>query len=331
MKFLARLPHFVAAFLLATTSALSAVHSESNYVTVPLPQGVSLQLPKNWTVLTAHQRVTLDAALEAILEKLEVEGPRSTMPFAANYYDANDRVAIIFNVRYVSDATLTQAEASTFTPQEIAELGETVRQQVSKEIPETGNTLIEWRGTRKATINGLTAFVNEYRRSSPQKVPFRAQLVQIFNGSNSFEITLSYREGQDGLLVPIVGKVIGSIRQSGMLIEERLARSARARETPAVVDAQTGSTITVITGSHVSQQMGGLGQAWLARVQVADTSGRVISLAPVAVGGCTVGPLGPFDNMVSVNGGTARFWHRGGNLVLDKMAELVCTTAPLAR
>lgn len=328
MKLLTRLRRATA--VISLFSAFSAVHAESNYVLVPLPQGVSVQLPKNWTALNANQRVTLGAAVEAILEKRKVEGPGPTMPFAANYFDANDKVAAIFNVMYIADATLTQVEASAFTPQQMTEVGETFRQQISKDIPATGNSLIEWRGTRKATINGLTAFVTEYRRTSPQKVPFRAQLVRVLNGSKSFEVTLSYREGQDSMMVPIVDKVIGSIRQRGAVMQERAARGGPAQQTPAVIDAQSGSVITVIAGSHVTQQVSGLGQAWLARIQVVDKTGQVVSLSPVVVGGCTAGPLGPLGNMVSINGAAARSWRRGGDLVIDKMAELVCSTAPLA-
>lgn len=328
MKPLVRLLIGIASVLLSTPFLTASVYAASNYVLVPLPQGVSVQLPKNWTVLTANQRVTLDTAVEAILEKIKTDGPRPTMPFAANYFDANDKVAIIFNVRYVADATLTQAEASTFTSEEMRELGETFRQQASMEIHAVGNSLIEWRGTRKVTINGLTAFITEYRRTSPQKVPFRAQLVRVLNGSKSFEVTVSYREGQDVLLVPIVDKVIGSIRQSGALASDRVVIVETARQTPAVIEPQSGNTLTVVAGSHASHQVGGLGQAWLARIQVVDKSGKVVSVAPVAVGGCTAGPLGPLGNMVSVNGAPARAWHRGGDQVIDKMAELVCATAP---
>jgi hypothetical protein len=57
---------YVAA-LLGLTVYLVAVHSwgASNFIRVPLGKGASIEIPKNWTVLSGSQRVTLDALVEA--------------------------------------------------------------------------------------------------------------------------------------------------------------------------------------------------------------------------------------------------------------------------
>jgi len=39
-----------------------------NFVTVSLPRGVSIELPKNWITLSNNQRITLDTPVESALD-----------------------------------------------------------------------------------------------------------------------------------------------------------------------------------------------------------------------------------------------------------------------
>jgi hypothetical protein len=96
------------ALLLNTPMVAQAI---ANFVTVTLPRGISIELPRNWVVLSNDQRITLDTAIEARLDLSGIEQETSDLPFAANYYDDRGRVVGILNIRYYPDLNLSQAEA----------------------------------------------------------------------------------------------------------------------------------------------------------------------------------------------------------------------------
>ena len=55
----------------------------SNFVRVPLGKGASIEVPKNWVVLSGNQRITIDTFVEA----MGYRHTESTLNFAANLYD----------------------------------------------------------------------------------------------------------------------------------------------------------------------------------------------------------------------------------------------------
>ena len=86
-------------FLFASTIAIAA----SNFKTIGLPKGVSIDLPINWQVISNNQRITLDAYVETLFEPLD-----SDLPFAANYYNDNSVVEALVNIRYYPWIEATQ-------------------------------------------------------------------------------------------------------------------------------------------------------------------------------------------------------------------------------
>jgi hypothetical protein len=50
---------------LACLASPGFVAAQSNFVRVQLPEGVSLELPRNWSALNDSQRTTIDAYVEA--------------------------------------------------------------------------------------------------------------------------------------------------------------------------------------------------------------------------------------------------------------------------
>ena len=92
------------------------------------------------------------------------------------------------------------------------------------------------------------------------------------------------------------------VRSTVFLVLCLTGSAVLAQQAPAIVDPQSGGTITVVPGSHVYKRMSKLGEGWIAHVQLADKSRLVISRVPVGVSGCVAGPLGPLGNMISVNG-----------------------------
>ena len=191
---------------------MGITNAAGNFIPVRLPKSVTVELPKNWTALTNNQRITLDSWVEAKIEARGMADATHDLAFAANYYDDQGKTAGMFNIRYYPNLDVTQSEARAANASDVKELDAVLRQDVVPGVEMAGGRLLAWVGTTKQSINGATAFVSEYRRSSPQGGSFRARLVRFFNAQKSFTITISYREDQDYFLRPICDRIISSIR-----------------------------------------------------------------------------------------------------------------------
>lgn len=188
-------------------------NATGNFLPVNLPKGVTVELPKNWTALSNNQRITLDSYVQARRELAGAAVPASDLNFAVNYYDEQNKIAAIFNIRYYPEMTTTQAESRAATTADTKELDDGMRGEITAAQQQYGMRLLSWMGTTKQTINGIVVFVTEYRRAGVREgVPFRVRLVQVPNAGRSFTVTVSYREDQEFFLRPICDRVIQSIR-----------------------------------------------------------------------------------------------------------------------
>lgn len=183
-----------------------------SYVIVHLPRNVSIELPRNWIVISNNQRITLDASVVARQGSAGIADFRSELAFAANYYDDSGRTAGIVSVRYYPEQTVTQADARNASAAEVRELDALLQQELQKGVALSGNRLLAWQGTSKNSINGLIVFLSTYRRSSPNGT-FQVRLVRVLDAGRSFTLTISYREDQAYFLQPISDYVIRSLKR----------------------------------------------------------------------------------------------------------------------
>lgn len=203
-------PWLIALALFASSGIANAT---GNFILIRLPNGVSVELPRNWTALTNNQRITLDAYVQSKRELAGSIDPSSDLNFAANYYDDQGKTAAIFNIRYYPQQTVTQADSRKATAADTKELDDALRNEIGTAMQQFGMRVLSWMGTKKQSINGGIAFVTEYRRASIRDgSPFRVRLVRFLNESRSFTVTVSYREDQEFFLRPICDRVIQSIR-----------------------------------------------------------------------------------------------------------------------
>lgn len=185
----------------------------NNFVSIRLPHGVHIELPRNWVVLSKNQRITIDSAVQYHTERAGIFDATSDLNFGANYYDEAGKTAGIMNTRYYPDLEISQAEARAVGPSDIHELDSALRESMVKTSQINGFSVLDWNGTVKEVINGVTAFVTEYKRSPlNNNGNFKVRLVRIFNGAKSLTLTVSYREDREYLLRPICDRIISSLR-----------------------------------------------------------------------------------------------------------------------
>lgn len=192
---------------------LTVAIAANNFVPIRLPHGVHIELPRNWEALSKNQRITLDSTVQSRNERAGIFDASSDLNFGANYYDEAGKTAAIMNVRYYPDMDVSQAEARAARAADIRELDAALRESMVKAGQINGFSVLAWSGTSKQVINGVTAFVTEYKRSPlNNNGNFKVRLVRVFNSGKSFTMTVSYRENQEYLLRPICDRIISSLR-----------------------------------------------------------------------------------------------------------------------
>lgn len=193
-------------FSIATLPAWGA----SNFVRVPLGKGASIEVPKNWVVLSGNQRTTIDTFVEA-------KGYRqteSTLSFAANLYDDRGKTIALVNARFYPENPITQAEARQVTSADLKEIDMEMRKVAEAPLKAMGVRLLNWYGSKMQAINGLYVLVHEHQHSGAGDAGMtRVRGVRVWRSPRSFTVTLSYRERDTTTLLPIIDYMTNSIRQ----------------------------------------------------------------------------------------------------------------------
>lgn len=185
----------------------------NNFVPVRLPHGVQIELPRNWEALSKNHRITIDSTVQSRNERAGIFDASSDLNFGANYYDEARKVAALMNVRYYPSLAVSQAEARAAGTADLRELDAELHNVMLKAAQINGFSVLVWNGTSKQVINGVTAFITEYKRSPlNNNGNFKVRLVRVLNGGKSFTMTVSYRENQEYLLRPICDRIISSLR-----------------------------------------------------------------------------------------------------------------------
>lgn len=191
--------------------------AESNFITVNVMKSVTVDLPRNWFVMSDNKRITLDAWKDSVLEARKLSDADNNFPFAANYTNDFGNPVGTLAIRVYPKLKLTEAEASSGDAAFLKELDAGIRKNYTTGYEAGGGKLVAWLGTKKKSINGSTYFVSECRGLPPKtdgnlsKYIFRIRLVRHLNAEKSFVIIVSYREDEQFFLKPICDRIIGSI------------------------------------------------------------------------------------------------------------------------
>lgn len=182
----------------------------SNFVRVPLGKGASIEVPKNWVVLSGNHRTTIESFVEA-------KGYRqteSTLSFAANLYDDRGKTVALVNVRFYPDNPITQAEARQATPTDLSDIDVEIRKAAEASLKAMGVRMLNWYGSKMQVINGLYALIHEHQHSGAGDAGVtRIRGVRVWRSPRSFTVTLSYRERDATMLLPIIDYMTNSLRQ----------------------------------------------------------------------------------------------------------------------
>lgn len=182
----------------------------SNFVQVPLGKGASIAVPRNWVVLSGNQRTTIDAFVEA-------KGYRqteSTLTFAANLYDDRGKTLALVNARFYPDNPITQAEARKLTSADLKEIDVEMRKVTEAPLKTMEVPMLNWYGSKMQVINALYVLVHEHQYSGAvDEGVIRVRGLRVWSPPRSFTVTLTYRERDSAMLLPIIDYMTNSLRQ----------------------------------------------------------------------------------------------------------------------
>jgi len=189
-----------------TTQVLGA----SNFVRVPLSNGASIEIPKNWIVLSGNVRTTIETFVEA-------KGYRQTessLKFAANLYDDHGKTLALLNVFFYPDNPITQVEARQVTPTDLKGIDVEMRKSFEAPLRAMGVKMLNWYGSKMQVINGLHVLVHEHQHSGVGDAGVtRVRGLRVWRSPRSFTVTLSYQERGATILLPIIDFMTNSLRQ----------------------------------------------------------------------------------------------------------------------
>ena len=182
----------------------------SNFIRVPLGKGASIEVPKNWTVISGSQRVTIDALVEAKgYRKSEWE-----FNFGANLYDEQGKTMALVNARFYPNNSITQAEARGATPSDLREFDIELKKNVEAPLNAMGSRMTKWFGSQMQVINGLYVLVHEHQQSgNGDQGTARVRGLRVWNSPRSFTVTLRYQVQYATMLLPIIDYMTSSLRQ----------------------------------------------------------------------------------------------------------------------
>ena len=180
-------------FLLSCFLLAPAIEA-SSFVRLELPQGVSLELPVNWKVLSENSRITLSSWVESQIQSINRNDITNTMPFYAKYYDDSGRASAAINIRYYPTTPITEKEALSGGIKFTNDLDEAIRDDYKIGYELSGGKSLSWLGTKTRSINGRIYFISESRGISADGKPWYNYLVRRLNAHKSFTAIISYNE-----------------------------------------------------------------------------------------------------------------------------------------
>lgn len=183
-----------------------SIASASSFVKVSIENNISLDIPRNWVVLSDNNTITLNAVVESVLSI------PASVRFQANLKDDKHRpIATVQIYRWTSE--LQQVDIDAMDDFDTNNYDRQVQAQMNKELSAVGGAASRWYGTRKIHVNGLVGLVSEYSRLS-QLSPygnFRVQVLRFYSGAKSFSFVVSYHEESALPLRILVDKIISTL------------------------------------------------------------------------------------------------------------------------
>jgi hypothetical protein len=192
--------------------------SGTDAVRLKLPRGVSLELPRNWTILSKDERVALNEAMKVGAGELEQALIASELSFAAKLIDAEGRTLAFLNVRYFpgegdSPQAMSQESLKGLGAQDLATIDQESRAEAQQSLAASGTSLTSWGGTSRIEVSGLWGLQREFVRPASDGVETLLVRIQRFPlRERTFSITTAIPASAQQVAGPICDEILLSLQ-----------------------------------------------------------------------------------------------------------------------
>jgi hypothetical protein len=185
--------------------------AESHFLRVKLPRGVEVQIPKGWRVVGRDYNQLIETAADAAVELSDIDvGDAKSVNLIVSTSMPRTTYAAL-RIDSLIPPSATPQEVKRISKNELKELSLYMKLQLKKLLPYQGNQLLNFYGVHIGQISGYPALITTYRRSGP-KGPVIVEINQIFTGNQELIVTLSYRESEKVIWLPVFKKIRNTIK-----------------------------------------------------------------------------------------------------------------------
>lgn len=188
----------------------SAQSQETHFATLSLPYGVTVEVPKNWWIISGDLNTSIETAGEAAISLAGFDVPRGkkTTLFRANSMPRTTYAGIAINA---SDADIAAEDIRGASATDLAELTPTIKEMMERSLAQGGLSVIEFYPIEKRDIDGQPALFISYKRTGPHG-PVIVRMTRLVFDNREISVNLSYRESEGTLWTPIVGYIEKSLK-----------------------------------------------------------------------------------------------------------------------
>lgn len=190
-----------------------AFATQTAFKRIQLGNGLSIEIPSHWNVLSQSTRENLNAAGEAILEEAKVQTLSSRKETLLAVNATPDPTGAMIRVSVTKPPEYSQQDLRDAKPSDLTEISTELLVNFKKLELAGGPKIIQMQAASIDTMNNRKVLVLPYRRESKFGAsPWQVTQYKIPLNDRLIEITFSYRESDQILWQPIVNKVKRSIR-----------------------------------------------------------------------------------------------------------------------
>ena len=205
----------ICSFMLAfAVCAEPALAQDATFHRVKLPDGISLDVPSHWTVLSQDARKNLAASSQAMQDNAGIESAPGERKGLLAVNATPSPTGAMIRVSVSEPADFSQADLATWTPSDLKEIGTELLSTFRKMEPSGGPRIIEMQAVRVEKFNAnYRALVIPYVRAGASgPSPWQVTQYKIPVANRLVEITLSHRQSDAVLWRPILERVKRSVR-----------------------------------------------------------------------------------------------------------------------
>jgi hypothetical protein len=184
------------------------VPRNAHFVTVDLPEGVTIEVPRSWRRLGAAEEEMIATGVSAGLDVMGLSDRGQNRVLLNTVAVPATMFAL---VRVSVDPPVPRDEIDGFSEADLRGLSLQMRPLMEQMTRLGGERLLEYYGVRTDLVAGQPTVVTEYRRTG-RDGPVLVQINQIFVSTRTIVVQLSYREREQAVWKPILARVRASIR-----------------------------------------------------------------------------------------------------------------------